>query len=89
MPTHIEKEVMRVTIGPQIPTPASAVAPISGIFPMKILSTMLYNTLINCANIAGMARRTTNPAMLSVPRLFSLRIRLPPSLIFPIETDKT
>ena len=40
-PIRVPKEVRRVTIGPQIPTPASARSPILGMFPMNILSMML------------------------------------------------
>ena len=40
-PTREAKEPSRVTIGPQTPTPARAVAPITGILPMYIRSTML------------------------------------------------
>ena len=41
MPISAEKEDSRVTIGPQIPTAASACSPYPAMFPIYILSTML------------------------------------------------
>ena len=41
IPTREPKAVIRVTIGPQTPTPARAVSPISGIFPIYMRSTTL------------------------------------------------
>ena len=38
---------MNTVIGAHTPTPISAISPVLGILPMKILSTMLYKTLTN------------------------------------------
>jgi len=46
-PIQLANDDIRVTTGPHIPTPARARAPISGIFPMYIRSTMLYITFTN------------------------------------------
>ena len=46
-PIQLAKEVIRVTMGPQTPTPASARPPVPGILPMYMRSTMLYSTLTN------------------------------------------
>ena len=40
-PTKKATEEMRVTIGPQIPTPANAISPVPAILPIYILSTIL------------------------------------------------
>ena len=41
MPISVPKEVSKVTIGPHTPTPARAVSPIPGMFPMNMRSMML------------------------------------------------
>ena len=40
-PTSMAKEEISVTMGPHTPAPASAVSPMTGIFPMYMRSTML------------------------------------------------
>ena len=40
-PTRKAKAPISVTMGPQMPTPARAVSPISGMLPMYMRSTML------------------------------------------------
>ena len=47
-------EMARIT-GVVTPTPASACLPTAGIWPINILSTKLYRTLISCAATAGIA----------------------------------
>lgn len=42
-----------VMIGKQIPTPVSAILPVSGILPIYILSTTLYKRFRSCANVIG------------------------------------
>lgn len=55
MDTSAAKAEMAVISGKQTPTPVSAVSPISGRWPMYMRSTMLYNTLMTCATMAGTA----------------------------------
>ena len=57
---HTAAEPTIVTTGPQTPTPASAVSPTPAMWPMYILSTMLYSTLTNCASMLGSAVRQTS-----------------------------
>ena len=66
MPTMEAKAEIMVTMGPQIPTPARAISPISGIFPIYILSTILYRTLTNWATMLGRASPSTRPRILSL-----------------------
>ena len=71
---HTAAEPTMVTTGPQTPTPASAVSPAPAMWPMYILSTMLYSTLTNCASMLGSAVRQTSAPTSSRPRSFSLFI---------------
>ena len=71
---HTAAEPTIVTTGPQTPTPASAVSPTPAMWPMYILSTMLYSTLTNCASMLGSAVRQTSAPISSRPRSFSFFI---------------
>ena len=69
-PTNVPKEDSSVTMGPQMPAPASAVSPMSGMFPIYMRSTMPYSTLTSCATMAGIASRSTSRGILSLPKSF-------------------
>ena len=81
---HTAAEPTIVTTGPQTPTPASAVSPTPAMWPMYILSTMLYSTLTNCASMLGSAVRQTSAPISSRPRSFSFFIVHSPLHFFRI-----
>ena len=68
MDTSAAKAEMAVISGKQTPTPVSAVSPISGRWPMYMRSTMLYNTLMTCATMAGTASLNKSRPTLPLPR---------------------
>jgi len=50
------------------PTPVNALGPTLGICPIYMRSTILYNTFIICAKIAGKANFNNNGPKLSLPK---------------------
>ena len=71
IPINIEKANTIVTIGIVIPTPVIAKAPISSIFPIKILSTTLYRALTSILIIAGIEYFISNFLMSPLCRVNS------------------
>lgn len=55
-------------MGAHTPTAASAVSPISAMFPTYMRSTMEYSTFMNCAAIAGTASFMTVEKTFLLPR---------------------
>ena len=86
MPTNRARAEIMVTMGPQTPTPARAISPIPSIFPIYILSTILYRTLTNWAIMLGMARLNTRSLILSLPRSFVNFILFPTPYL--MQTDE-
>ena len=68
MLTRAAKAEMAMMTGKVTPTPVRALAPTPGRWPMYIRSTMLYNTLIIWAVMAGIARLNSNFPTLPEPR---------------------
>ena len=63
-----------IIIGKQTPTPVNAADPISGICPIYIRSTMLYNVLTIIPIIAGTENCINNFEIFSSPKSFCLFI---------------
>ena len=74
IPTNIPNAKIIVIIGIVIPTPVNANPPTSGIFPIYIRSTMLYNVLTIIPIIAGTENCINNFEIFSSPKSFCLFI---------------
>ncbi len=70
-PTNTLNALTRVMIGRHSPIPVRDAAPISGICPMYILSTMLYKRLMSCATNVGMPMESISLNIGAVPILSS------------------
>ena len=74
IPTNIPKARMIVIIGIVIPTPVNANPPTSGMFPIYMRSTILYNVVTIIPIIAGTENCNNNFETFSSPRTFCLFI---------------
>ena len=67
-PANIANALISISIGVNNPTPVKAFAPIPGIWPIYILSTILYKRLTTCATTAGTASFASSEPILPSPR---------------------
>ncbi len=70
MPNRLAKAITMEMIGRQSPKPVRAMVASSGIRPIKIRSTILYNTLISWAKVMGRASRRMFPTTLPLEKSF-------------------
>ena len=67
-PANIANALISISIGVNNPTPVNALAPMSGIWPIYILSTILYKRFTTCATTAGTASFASSEPILPSPR---------------------